>query len=106
MTAVSAVPPCYRIEVRNNLVVAIEPLHAEPSGTIATTPLQISTELARNHQTQGCLDGSYLVRDAEMARQVAALSLDFMAKIVEKSLASLNAATLHETGWKNPYTPP
>lgn len=95
---------CYRVVVRSNLVVAIDPQSAAPDLAITATPLEVSSLLASNHQTQGCLDGVYFVPDAEMARQVAALCLDFMAKLVEKSIASLNAASLHPDGWHNPLT--
>ncbi|MCL4765841.1 MAG: hypothetical protein KJZ80_06405 [Hyphomicrobiaceae bacterium] len=98
----STAPVCYRVVVRSNLVVSVDPLGVAPDVDIAATPLEVSSLLARNHQSRGCLDGVYFVPDAEMARQVAALSLDFMAKLVEKSIASLNAATLHPDGWRNP----
>jgi hypothetical protein len=97
-------PFCYRVFVRSNLVTSVEPLMVAPTGAIASTPLEISSILARNHQSNGCLDGAYYVPDAEMARQVAALSLDFIDRIVEKSIASLNAASLHPNGWQNPFT--
>jgi hypothetical protein len=97
-------PIFYRVVVRSNLVVSIDPLNETSASAVAETPLEVSSLLARNHQTQGCLDGIYCVPDAEMARQVAALSLDFMAKLVEKSIASLNAASVHPEGWQNPLT--
>lgn len=97
-------PSCYRVLVRSNLVTSVDPQMIAPTDAIAATPLEVSSILARNHQTNGCLDGAYYVPDAEMARQVAALSLDFIDKIVERSIASLNAATLHPNGWQNPFT--
>jgi hypothetical protein len=98
----SANPSCYRVVVRSNLVTSVDPLTVAPGTAIAATPLEVSSILARNYQTNGCLDGAYHVPDAEMARQVAALSLDFIDKIVERSIASLNAASLHPKGWRNP----
>lgn len=100
----SAASNCYRVVVRSNLVISVEPAAAAPGVDVAATPLEVSSLLARNHQARGCLDGVYFVPDAEMARQVAALSLDFVAKLIEKSIASLNAATLHPNGWQNPLT--
>jgi len=100
----SAEPSCYRVVVRSNLVTAVEPLFAAPGAPVAATPLEVSTILAANHRLNGCLDGSYYVPDAEMARQVASLSLDFVAKLVENSTKSLNAASLAPDGWRNPFT--
>jgi hypothetical protein len=99
-----AKPSCYRVLVRSNLVTSVEPVMVAPTDAVASTPLDVSSILARNHQTNGCLDGAYYVPDAEMARQVAALSLDFIGKIVARSIASLNAASLHPNGWQNPFT--
>lgn len=100
----SAKPSCYCVVVRSNLVSSVEPLIAAPNASIAVTPLEVSSILARNHQINGCLDGTYYVPDSETARQVAGLSLDFIARIVEKSIASLNAATIVPDGWRNPFT--
>jgi hypothetical protein len=71
---------------------------------LSATPLEVSSMLARNHQMNGCLDGTYYLPDADMARQVAALSLDFIEKIVRKSMEALNRATLSPDGWHNPFT--
>jgi hypothetical protein len=99
----SAKPSCYRVVVRSNIVAAVEPLFAAPGARVAMTPLDVSSILAANHRANGCLDGSYYVPDAEMARQVASLSLDFVAKLLENSVKSLNAATLVPDGWSNPF---
>jgi hypothetical protein len=99
----SQMPICYRVVVQGNVVSAIEPLVAPSAEHVATTPLEVSMLLARNYQMRGCLDGTYHLPDVEMARQVAVLSLDFMAKLIERSVASLNAASLHGQGWTNPF---
>lgn len=100
----STEPACYRVVVRNNLVISVEPVAAIPSSPIAATPLEVSSILANNHRTNGCLDGIYYLPDADMARQVAALSLDFIEKIIARSIASLSAAALDPNGWHNPFT--
>jgi hypothetical protein len=97
-------PACYRVVVRSNLVVSVEPVAALPDHPIAATPLEVSSILASNHRTNACLDGIYHVPDADMARQVATLSLDFIEKIIAKSIVSLSAATLYPNGWHNPFT--
>jgi hypothetical protein len=100
----SAESTCYRVIVRNNLVVSVEPAAATPESRICETPLEVSSILASNHLANGCLDGIYYLPDADMARQVANLSLDFIEKIIAKSIASLGAATLYPNGWHNPFT--
>ena len=94
----------YRVAVRNNLVVGIEPATVPPGVRVAATPLEASSMLAHNHKVNGSLDGVYYLPDADMARHVAFLSLDFIEKIVRKSIESLNAATLHPNGWRSPFT--
>ena len=97
-------PVCYRVVVRNNLVISVEPVATMPSSPIAATPLEVSSVLASNHRANGCLDGIYYLPDADMARQVAALSLDFIEKIIAKSIVSLNETALRPNGWHNPFT--
>ena len=57
----------------------------------------------QNHRRNGCLDGDYFFEDSETARHFAYLSLDFMKRLLEKSIESLDTAKVSQEGWRNPH---
>lgn len=95
----------YRVIVRHNIVVAIETLLPSPEIEVAATPLEVSSQMAANHQANGCLDGQYFFNEPETARQFAMLGLDFVQRMVEKATEHLNEAHIAEFGWQNPHVP-
>ena len=96
-------PKLYRVVVRHNLVAEIEALAARDDVDVPGSPLEVSTLLARNHRENGCLDGEYFFEDSETARHFAHLSLDFMKRLLEKSMESLDRARVSQEGWRNPH---
>lgn len=93
----------YRVVVRHNIVVAIETLVPSPDIDVAASPLEVSSQMAANHQANGCLDGLYFFHEPETARQFAMLGLDFIQRMVEKATEHLNEAHIAEHGWQNPH---
>ena len=77
------------VVVRHNLVHAIERAEPPPGTAVAATPLDVSTRLADNNKSNGCLDGRYWVADAASARVFATLCLEFTRATAEKRLAAM-----------------
>lgn len=96
-------PKLYRVVVSHNLVARIEAIPHRDDVAVPDSPLEVSSLLARNHKENGCLDGEYYFEDSETARHFAYLSLDFMKRMFEKSIESLDAAKVSQEGWANPY---
>ena len=81
--------PIYRVTVKHNLVCAVERVAAAAHIDVPDSKLEVSTQLARNHQENGCLDGQYYFSDPEQARTFSVLCLDFVAKLIERATESL-----------------
>ncbi|MBI1384398.1 MAG: hypothetical protein GC150_05765 [Rhizobiales bacterium] len=97
-------PHCvYHVIIRHNLVVAIEAVPIAPGARREDDPLAVTSRLAANHQANGCLDGTYELADVEAARHFARLSLDFAARMIEKTGERLDAARITGVGWTNPF---
>ena len=97
--------PCtYKVVIRHNVVVAVNAFPAVDGRKPDDDPLELSSQLASNNLRNGCLDGEYAVSDAEAARLFAHLSLDFLKRMIEKSLSSLDSGSI-SAGWINPYVP-
>lgn len=80
----------YAVVVEHNLVRAIERC-AETTGPIPATPLEVSTQLARNNRARGCIDGRYLFADTQAAKIFASLCLEFTRALADRRLAAVNA---------------
>jgi len=78
-----------RVTVRHNLVCAVERVPADDNVVIPESKLAVSTQLARNHQENGCLDGEYYFSDPEQAKTFAVLCLDFAKKLTERAIDEL-----------------
>jgi hypothetical protein len=83
-------PEVYVVVVEHNLVSAIERTEPPPE-PIPATPLEVSTQLAANHRTNGCLDGRYYFTNTQAARTFAALCLTFVKALAEKRLAAVDS---------------
>ena len=79
----------YEVVVRHNLVRTMRRVARTADMRVAATRLEVSSELAANHQANGCIDGSYRFRDAEQARSFALLSLGFVARLLERRQQSI-----------------
>ena len=53
--------------------------------------LEVTSELAGNHQRHGCIDGRYRFDDPERARSFAVLALDFVKRMLEKRIEEIEA---------------
>lgn len=78
------------VVVAHNVVEAIERTETPPGDPVPSTPLEVSTQLARNHQANGCIDGRYYFVDTMHARTFATLCLEFTRALVERRLADIN----------------
>ena len=78
-----------RVSVKHNLVCAIERVPADENIVIPDSKLAVSTQLARNHQENGCLDGKYYFSDPEQAKTFSILCLDFAKKLTERAIDTL-----------------
>ena len=99
----------FRVEVRGNMVTQIRSLADDElaKATLIDDPLEASTRLAQNNMVNGCLDGDYDFNAFTTARYFATLCLEFMQKLCEKSLNSINeSASDRDTAWRNQHIPP
>ena len=77
--------------VRHNVVQAIRRVPRAPDMRIPGSNLEVTSELARNHQRQGCIDGCYRFDEPERARSFAVLALDFVKCMLEKRIEQIEA---------------
>lgn len=77
-------------------------IESVPDGDPNEDNLAAGTQLAKNHQKNGCIDGIYDFPSIHIAKDFANLSLDFTKKRVEKSITDLNAHNFFsEPVWTN-----
>ena len=73
---------------------------------IPGTKLEVSTQLARNHQERGCIDGDYYFDNADRAKYFAILCQDFVKKLVDKTMEELERVrSKPDEAWRNPLSP-
>lgn len=106
LTRLEAASVCYRVVVRHNLVFEIQSVNSTDSGKIEDDPLEVSTQLARNNQVNGRLDGEYDFETFEAARYFATLCTEFLEKLCQRSSQALEELERPKSGpWKNPFIP-
>ena len=81
----------YEVVVRHNAVQAIRRTPRTPDIHIPESNLEVTSELARNHQRHGCIDGCYRFHEPERARSFAVLALDFVKRLLEKRIEQIEA---------------
>ena len=81
----------FEVIVRHNAVQAIRRVPRAPDTHVPESNLEVTSELARNHQQHGCIDGCYRFDDPERARSFAVLALDFVKKMIEKRIEQIEA---------------
>ena len=79
----------FEVVVRHNAVRAIRRVPRTPDMHIPESNLEVTSELARNHQCHGCIDGCYRFDDPERARSFAVLALDFVRRMLEKRIEQI-----------------
>ena len=77
--------------VRHNAVQAIRRVPRTPDMHVPESNLEVTSDLARNHQRHGCIDGCYRFDDPERARSFAVLALDFVKRMLEKRIEQIEA---------------
>ncbi len=81
----------FEVTIVANLVVSIRRAERSADMHIPESRLAVSTELARNHQKNGCIDGCYRFEDPEQARSFALLALDFVKRTIDKRSEQVEA---------------
>ena len=81
----------YRVVVRKNLIEEIrhQRLLAEDQQLLHTN-LEAGASLAQNFQQFGCIDSDYFFDDSERAKIFASMCLDFMKKLIDSRMASID----------------
>jgi hypothetical protein len=83
--------------VEHNLVVALRRVGEEVGeAQVPETSLEVATVLARRFQSGGSIDGVYYFHDHPRARVFASLCLDFVRKLAEKRLQSIEVLQAEE----------
>ena len=96
----------YRVTVTHNVVSYIGRVaEAEAAGVeVPDSKLEVSTQLARNNQMNGCLDGDYHFDHIEVAKHFAVLALDFAKRQIERSIEEIEGTTFAQDAvWHNPH---
>ena len=81
----------FEVVVRHNAVQAIRRVPRAPDIHVPESNLEVTSELARNHQRNGCIDGCYRFDEPERARSFAVLALDFVKRMLEKRVEQIEA---------------
>ena len=81
----------FEVVVRHNAVQAIRRVPRTPDMHIPESNLEVTSNLARNHQRHGCIDGCYRFDEPERARSFAVLALDFVKRMLEKRIEQIEA---------------
>lgn len=96
----------YRVTVRHNLLVSVGPTKLPAGETLPESNLAVGSALARNNLEKGCIDGDYHFASVHDAKDFAALCLEFVRLLLERSQASLTACNFYsEPHWLNPHLP-
>ena len=96
----------YRVAVRHNVVVSVTRVAEAAEVQVPETKLEVSTQLARNHRLNGCIDGDYYFDDPDVAKYFAVLSLDFVKRLIEQTIEDLEGRTFApEVDWHNRHCP-
>ena len=81
----------FEVIVLHNAVQSIRRARRMPDLHIPPSNLEVTSELARNYQSNGCIDGCYRFDEAERARSFAVLALDFVKRMLEKRIEEIEA---------------
>ena len=81
----------FEVVVRYNAVQAIRRVPRAPDMHVPASNLEVTSDLARNHQRHGCIDGCYRFDEPERARSFAVLALDFVKRMLEQRIEQIEA---------------
>ena len=81
----------YKVVVRKNLIEEIrhQRLLVEDQQLLHTN-LEAGASLAQNFQQFGCIDSDYFFDDSERAKAFASMCMDFMNKLIDSRMASID----------------
>ena len=79
----------FEVVVRHNAVQAIRRVPRSQDMHVPDSNLEVTSDLARNHQCHGCIDGCYRFDEPERARSFAVLALDFVKRMLEKRIEQI-----------------
>ena len=93
----------YRVLVIRNLVTAVDVIKGKDADGVSSENLEVALQLAKNYRHTGTIDGEYFFSSVHRAKDFAALALDFVKKLIEKSEQNLNTHNFYsEPSWHNP----
>ena len=81
----------FEVAVRHNAVQTIRKMPRTLDVHIPESNLEVTSELALNHQRHGCIDGCYRFDDPERARSFAVLAMDFIKRMLEKRIEQIES---------------
>ena len=81
----------FEVVVRHNAVQVIRRTPRTPDTYVPESNLEVTSDLARNHQLHGCIDGCYRFDDPERARSFAVLALDFVKRLLAKRIEQIES---------------
>lgn len=81
----------FEVFVLHNTVQAISRVPRTPDMLVPESNLEVTSELARNHQRNGCIDGIYRFDEPERARSFAVLALDFVKRMLENRIEQIES---------------
>ena len=81
----------FEVVVRHNAVQAIRRVPRTRGMHVPGSNLEVTSELARNHQRHGCIDGCYRFDEPERARSFAVLALDFVRRLLEERIERIES---------------
>lgn len=94
--------PLYHVLVKHNIVCAIERIEDGDDSKVPQTKLEVSTQLAKNNLENGCIDGDYYFDDANLAKNFALLSLDFVKRLIDKTVEKIEDRSFNgEFDWSD-----
>ena len=81
----------FEVIARHNTVQEIRRVSRTPDMHVPASNLEVTSDLARNHQRHGCIDGCYRFDEFERARSFAVLALDFVKRLLEKRIEQIES---------------
>ena len=81
----------FEVIVLHNAVQAIRRAPRTSDTHVPESNLEVTSELALNHQHNGCIDGCYRFDEPERARSFAVLALDFVKRMLEKRIEEIES---------------
>lgn len=82
-------PDVFVVLVEGNLVSAIDRSSIAPDEAGPGSRLEVGTQLATKFREKGCIDGRYVLANADDARSFASLCLEFTKGLVDRRIRDI-----------------